>query len=62
MIAATLIALVTHLQVLPALSQSYDVNGGLLYVEPDPNTRYSVKVTYSDIKGVKVQLGARWKF
>lgn len=59
---ATLLALVTHLQVLPSLSQTYDLNGALLYIEPDSSTRYSLKVTYSDIKGPKVEIGARWKF
>jgi hypothetical protein len=61
-VSATLLAILCHVQLLPSLSQTYDVNGALLYIEPSPTTRYSLKVTYSDVKGVKAQISARWKF
>jgi hypothetical protein len=61
-ITAALVALVTHIQVVPALSPDYDVTGAILYAEPTPDSRYTLSVTHSDIKGFKVQVGARFKF
>lgn len=53
----------TSVQILPSLnSQTYDFDGALIYVEPDPMSRYSVSVTHSDQAGYKLKLGAKWKF
>lgn len=63
MIAATLIALVTHMQILPIVNpNTYDVSCCVAYAEVPPSTRLSVQATHSDLKGWAVKLGARWKF
>jgi hypothetical protein len=62
-IAAALIALVTHVQVLPLLSTRTEElqSGAVLYAEPTPDTRFSLSVTHTSTStGVKV--GARFKF
>lgn len=62
MIAETLLALITHVQLLPALTQNYDVDGAVLYTEIPPSTRLSLKVTHSDLKGNAVTVRATWRF
>ncbi|SDR37829.1 hypothetical protein SAMN05443245_5271 [Paraburkholderia fungorum] len=53
----------TSIQILPSLNTTtYDVNGALIYIEPDPMTNYSAAVTYSTTTGYKLKLGAKWKF
>jgi hypothetical protein len=50
-------------QVFPAVStETYDLNGVLLYVEPNPTSRYSVSVTHSDQAGYRLNLGAKFRF
>jgi hypothetical protein len=61
-VSATLLAILLHVQLLPSLSPDYDVTGAILYAEPTPDSRYTLSVTHSDIKGFKVQVGARFKF
>lgn len=64
MIAATLIALLSHLQVVPLVNlEAMTVDCcAAVYVEPTSTSRYSVKVARSDLKGTTVTLGAHWKF
>lgn len=62
MISATLLALVTHLQVLPALDKQYDIEpGAVVYAEVPPSTRLSLSVVKGN-NGVSVKLGAKWRF
>lgn len=62
MIGATLLALVTHLQVLPALDRQYDLEpGAVIYTELPPSTVLNLSVTKTNT-GAAVKLGARWKF
>lgn len=63
MIAAALIALVTHVQVLPLVSAKTEEfqPGAVLYTEPTPDTRFSLSVTHTNTS-TGVKLGARWKF
>jgi hypothetical protein len=61
-IAAALLAIATHIQVLPALDRDYDVTGAILYAEPNPTTRYTVSITHSDVKGYAVKIGAKFRF
>jgi hypothetical protein len=60
-IGAALVALVSHLQVLPALDRQYDVNGAILYAELPPSTRLSLSVVKGN-KGVVAKASVRWSF
>ncbi|APR37882.1 hypothetical protein [Paraburkholderia sp. SOS3] len=62
MIGAALLALVTHVQVLPVLDKQFDVQpGAIVYAEIPPSTRLSLSV----VKGAEaptVKASIRWKF
>lgn len=63
MIGAYLIALVTHVQVLPLFdTKTYEFQpGAVIYTEPTPDSHFSLSVTHtSTATGLK--LGAKWKF
>jgi hypothetical protein len=61
-IGAALLALVTHLQVLPALDRQYDLEPGVVvYAEAPPSTRLSLSVVKGN-NGASVKLGAKWRF
>lgn len=62
MIAATLLTLATHLQVLPALDKQYDLEPGVVvYAEVPPSTRLSLSVVKGN-EGPTVKVSARWRF
>jgi hypothetical protein len=61
-IGAALLALVTHLQVLPALDKQYDLQqGAIVYAEIPPSARLSFSVVKGH-SGVVVKAGAKWRF
>jgi len=61
-IGATLLALVTHLQVLPELNRQYAVEPGvLIYAEVPPSTRLNLSFTEINARAA-VKLGVRWQF
>jgi hypothetical protein len=61
-IASTLLTLLMHVQVLPALDRQYDIEPGVVaYAEVPPSTRLSLSVVKGN-NGTKVQLGAKWRF
>jgi hypothetical protein len=60
-IAATLLAILSHVQVVPSLSPDYDVTGAILYAEPNPSTRLSLSVVKGN-EGPTIKASVRWKF
>lgn len=62
MISAALLALMTHLQILPTLDKQYDPEpGAVIYAEIPPTTRLSLSVVKGN-NGVTVKASARWTF
>jgi hypothetical protein len=61
-IAATLWALVSHIQVVPAISKQYDIEPGVvIFAELPPSTRLSLSI----VKGSEaptVKFSAKWRF
>jgi len=55
-------SLVAHVQLLPLFGKDEQLEpGAVMYIEPSPDTRLSLRVTHTDTStGVKA--GARWKF
>ncbi len=52
-----------HVQVVPVINpDTLDVSCCVAYAEIPPSPRVSATVTYSDEKGAKVKLGAKWRF
>jgi len=61
-ISAALLALVTHLQVLPALDRQFEVQPGVVvYAEAPPSTRLSLSFVKGN-SGAQVKVSARWRF
>ncbi|MBN3848601.1 hypothetical protein G3N58_17485 [Paraburkholderia sp. Ac-20342] len=62
MISTALLALITHLQVLPALDKQFDVQpGAVVYAEIPPSTRLSLSVVKGN-NGVTAKASVRWRF
>jgi hypothetical protein len=61
-IAATLIALFSHVQVLPLFTKDEQLEqGAILYAEPNPSTRLSLSVVKGN-NGVTAKANVRWRF
>jgi hypothetical protein len=61
-IAATLWALISHVQVIPAIVKQFDIEPGVvIYAEAPPSTRLSLSVVKGN-NGAQVKASARWKF
>jgi hypothetical protein len=61
-VIATLVVLVSHLQILPAISKQYDIEPGVvIYAESPPSTRLSLSVVKGN-EGPTIKTSVRWKF
>lgn len=62
MIAATLFALLTHVQIFPVFGKDEQLEqGAVLYAEVPPSTRLSLSVVKGN-EGPTIKFSARWKF
>jgi len=61
-IAATLFALFSHVQVLPLFTKDEQLEqGAVLYAEIPPSTRLSLSVVKGN-QGITAKVSARWRF
>jgi hypothetical protein len=61
-VIAALLAIFTHVQVLPSLDRQHDLQPGcVIYAEPNPTTRLSLSIVKGN-QGVTAKLGAKWRF
>lgn len=59
---AALLAIFTHVQVLPSLDRQHDLQPGcVIYAEPSPSTRLSLSIVKGN-EGVTAKANVRWWF